>query len=304
MKLFLFFSSLFKSCFNLKFNFNFFNLHNQEVLKENQSLKDTIAELKEHNRLKDEFISTVSHELRAPLGNITLATQLLITKYEVLKSKYNLDRSSTCQQIENYLGILKTECYREIEIINDLLDLQRLEEDKLKVTISSINVKELLLLSYQPFLQKIKDKNISICLNLSSDLGCLYSDRSICERSLTEIFNNAVKYTPEGETIEVSAHWLEIENTNPNLFIRISNSGIEIPILERDKIFNRFYRVKGSSEYGTGLGLYLTQQSLKHISGNIYLSIIPDYCSLSKNPLETSFTLLLPSFINDNLLSQ
>lgn len=229
-----------------------------------------VAQLEEINQLKDNFLNTVSHELRTPLSNIMMAIQILQT-------------AITKEESQRYLEILQSECDRELELINDLLDLQRVE-----ATTSPLLTPEPLLLQYwlpsilESFSVRIKERNQTLKLNLPGDIPPLISDNASLARVFMELLNNACKYTPVGGEIILSvshqgkssvAEWktLSSELSSSFIILSISNS-TEIPADALPRIFDKFYRVPNADiwqQSGTGLGLTLVKKIVEQLQGTI-----------------------------------
>jgi PAS domain S-box-containing protein len=241
-----------------------------------QAAQAQVKELGRLHRLKDDFLNTVSHELRTPISNVKLAIQMLEI---ILKPMGILDpKSGTVSQ---YFQVLNEECEREINLINDLLNLSNLEAGVEPLILLSINLKSWLPHIIEPFIKETSDRQQNLYLNLPDQLPILTSDSACLERILTELLTNACKYTPPGEAIVVSAQIvaatqgsLIYPSPSPRslLQICITNTGIEIPPDEISRIFEKFYRVPNSDPWkysGTGLGLALTKKLAEYIGAAI-----------------------------------
>ena len=221
-----------------------------------QSATAQIEQLERLNQLKDDFLSTVSHELRTPIANMKMAIQMLKV-------------APTHEKHERYLDILQAECRRESEMINDLLDLQRLEvEFCSNLLLEEINLQEMLFKIVEPFYARAGQRQQTLELNLPVDLRILMSNRASLERIIAELINNACKYTAVGGDIIFSVCY---EPTQMATIFTISNSA-EIPQDQLPRIFDKFYRVPQGDRWqqgGTGLGLALVQKLVEQIQGNI-----------------------------------
>ena len=263
-----------------------------------QTAQQQVEELERLNRLKDDFLNTVSHELRSPMSNIKLATdmlEILLTQSGVIA----IDDSP----ISRYFQILKEECQRETSLINDLLDLARLDAGTEPVILSTIEPQIWIAHVTEIFIERMRSQNQQLQLNIAESLPAITTDLSNLERILTELLHNACKYTPAGETIAVSvqvaaqmpidaeAHRAKYEEgktsfklpihstadaslPTPALQICVTNTGVEIPESERDRIFEKFYRIPNNDPWrhgGTGLGLALVKKLVKRLAGCIVL---------------------------------
>ena len=227
-----------------------------------QAAQKQVEELERLNRLKDDFLSTVSHELRTPMSNIKMATQML----EVSLRPLGVFDSET-DPINRYFNILREEGQREIGLINDLLDLARLDAGVEPLALSTIAIAPFLAHLAEPFLERTRKQQQQLLMHLPETLPSLTTDRVYLERILTELLQNACKYTPSGETITLAAHM-----TATALEICVSNSGVVIPAIECDRVFDKFYRIPNNDPWkhgGTGLGLTLVQKLTECLGASI-----------------------------------
>jgi PAS domain S-box-containing protein len=225
-----------------------------------QAAQAQVAALEELNLLKDDFLSTVSHELRTPMSNMKMAI-------------YMLRSVSTADKQERYLNILQSECVREIELINDLLDLQRLEASSYRVTLEPLDLRTYLMELVEPFLSRTLDRQQTLVLELPPELPQIETDRSSLERVLAELLNNACKYTaPGGEVVlQVEVTPAGAPNAAAQVIFTVGNQA-EIPKSELSHVFDKFYRVPGNDRWkqgGTGLGLALVHRLVTQLNGTI-----------------------------------
>lgn len=220
------------------------------------------AEAERANRAKDEFLSTVSHELRTPMTNIKMAIQMLRVAQQP-------------EQRDRYLQILGRECDREIALINDLLDFQRLEAGAVVVELQSLRLQNWLPAIVEPFQERAQQRQQSLQLEIPEDLPPLLSIANGLERIVAELLNNACKYTPLGGAIAVRAKamdWTPALEMSNQIELTIQNSGCEIPESALAHIFEKFYRVPSHDPWqqgGTGLGLALVEKLVKLLNGTI-----------------------------------
>ncbi|MEX0269486.1 GAF domain-containing protein [Leptolyngbyaceae cyanobacterium UHCC 1019] len=250
-----------------------------------QKAQAQVEALETLNCLKDDFLSTVSHELRTPISNIKLATQMLEIN---LESQHLLDNPSS--PLGRYFQILKNECQREISLINDLLDLSRLETGADIPTWQTVDLATWILRLVQPFLERAHSQNQLFQLDLPPDLPPFITDSSRLERILSELLSNACKYTPTGETITLSVQLIQPKATalsqdtfqgtsamlsknqqilpastaygygaqsaiapaEPRWSFQITNSGVEISPEQLTHIFDKFYRIPNNDPWKHG----------------------------------------------------
>jgi PAS domain S-box-containing protein len=258
-----------------------------------QAAQAQVKELERLNHLKDDFLSTVSHELRTPVTSMRVALQLLgVTLNQELDLNQELQKPKTQQnRVARYYQVLHEECEREISLINDLLDLQRLDGGNHPITPQRINLPSWLTGVTNGFHERAQSRQQTLSIQLPKNVPPIVSDQASLERVFAELLNNACKYTPPGETITVSA----IANKDNEVQIIVANSGVEIPAAELTRVFDKFYRVPSSDPWkqgGTGLGLALVQKLLWHIGGQI---------EVRSKAGETAFTITLPLDITSTM---
>ncbi|MBW4695273.1 MAG: PAS domain S-box protein [Lyngbya sp. HA4199-MV5] len=258
------------------------------AIARSQQLEDQMAELQRLNQLKDDFLNTVSHELRTPLTNIKMAVRMLevaLNRADRALSTSDLDTNPTIR----YLQILNDQCERQTSLINDLLDLQRLNADAYAIDISTIYLQTWLPNLAANFQERALSQQQQLHLSLEPTLPPIMTDASSLNRMVSELLNNAVKYTPSGERISVAGQILEGLSPNvPMLQIQVCNSGVEIPATELSRIFDQFYRIPSADRWrqgGTGLGLTLVKKLLDRLGGSI---------QVTSTPLQTCFAIVLP----------
>jgi signal transduction histidine kinase/CHASE2 domain-containing sensor protein len=222
-----------------------------------KNLQQQMQELQQLSQMKDDFLSTVSHELRTPVTNMRMAIRLL-------------QQASAVEQRSRYLQILEDECNREISLINDLLDLQRLEASARTIHPETIYLQDWLPQLIEPFYQRVQARQQTLHFQMAPNLFSLLADRATLERVLVELLNNACKYTPPTGKIEI-----RVDAVFSHINFRVSNSGTEIPEAELSKIFEKFYRASNSDRWqqgGTGLGLALVKKLVERLGGTIQVS--------------------------------
>ncbi|HEY9818969.1 MAG TPA: PAS domain S-box protein [Candidatus Obscuribacterales bacterium] len=252
-----------------------------------QAAQTQVLALEKLNRLKDDFLSTVSHELRTPMSSIKMATDLLEMQLRQMGLLPHDSYSSTDPlahtPLARYVQILKDEEDREINLINDLLDLTRLDADIEPLVLTSLHLQDWLPHILEPFMVKARQQQQDLTLTLDPSLPLLITDLSHFQRILHELLTNACKYTPAGGTVNLS-----VRANLGILEIVVTNSGVEIPESERDRIFDRFYRIPSHDPWkhgGTGLGLALVQKLVNCLGGTI---------QVDSGDHQTWFTLRLP----------
>ncbi len=237
-----------------------------------QAAQTQVQELEKINRLKDEFLSTVSHELRTPLSNMRMAIQMLAIALNQQQeffgelAKPKLERS----KVALYFQILQEECEREISLIGDLLDLQKLDATAEPLSLETISLPEFLSKIVAAFQDRASQHKQLLTMDISEDLPPLLSNSSSLGRIVSELLNNACKYTPAREKITLSVNYQAAE-----IILTVTNSGVEIPPDQIPRIFDKFYRIPRTDPWeqgGTGLGLTLVQKLVTYLGGAIAVS--------------------------------
>ena len=251
------------------------------------------VELKRLNQLQDNFLSTVSYELRIPLSNIKMSIQMLSLALrrsdEADSDTEELHLSAPAySKVSRYLEVLRKECDRETKLVQDLLDLQQLDNDTISLLISAIDVAEWLSYVVKPFQKRFQEYSLSYVIDIESSLPALMCDQLSLSRIMVELLNNAYRYTPHGETICVHGFQKNLGHQGSFLHLEVINSGVEIPVEERSRVFNKFYRIVRldvRKQGGTGLGLALVQKLVTRLGGEI---------QLTGGGGKTIFTVILP----------
>ncbi|WP_026694980.1 ATP-binding protein [Peribacillus kribbensis] len=209
----------------------------------------------EIDKMKSEFVSTVSHELRTPLASVLGFTELL------------LNRTLKPERQKKYLTTIYQEAERLTSLINDFLDVQRME--------SGSQTYEMKYTEIDPILMKVIEHQkigissmIDIVLELDSvKKHAVFCDPGKIEQVFTNLLSNAVKYSPNGGRITVSVH-----QDLKKLVIEVKDEGLGIPEEAIDKLFQKFYRIDNSDRRkigGTGLGLAIVNEIVKAHRGEI-----------------------------------
>ena len=242
-----------------------------------------VEQLRELNELKDEFLSNMSDRLRYPLTNMRMALR-------------NLRRPEISTEHQaRYLDILEQECTKEINLINDLLTLQKLEGHQERPQFETIDLNTKIQETAKSFEKKLAEKSLSISLELPDEPVKLETEVESFDRILQELLTNTCKYSEHDSSVELKVS--QISETQANqIQIQVINVGRGISEEEAKFIFDKFRRGKGRWTPGTGLGLALVKSLMQHINGEITVeSTSIEYSELSK----ICFTLTLPQFSDD-----
>ena len=237
----------------------------RRVNKDLDGKVDELAQLNmrlyEMNRLKDDFLANMSHELRTPLNSIIGFSEVL-QGIEALNDKQK--RYAT--NIQKSGRVL-------LEMINDILDLAKLEAGKMEVRPSEFRIDTVVHAQCDLVRALAEDKNIDLLVEVDRNLPAVYQDQAKVQQILTNLLSNAIKFTPEGGRVDVFAG----HDSNGKLMLTVADTGVGIAAEDRDIIFEKF-RQSGSilgedglsREYsGTGLGLSILKELCKLLQGEI-----------------------------------
>lgn len=236
-----------------------------------------VKELERLNQLKDDFLSTISHELRTPIASMKMIIKLLMTFVDQGQTLMvgDLQLTTSGRKVVEYLQVLQEECDRELALVEDLLSLQHIEAGTYISQPTPIHLQDLLLHLIEPFETRVQNQQQILQVNLSPDLPILELDPLSFNRVITELLTNACKYTPAGETISISVSLTQDAQVIPPVSyiqLAVTNTGVEIASEELPRIFHKFYRIPNNDPWkhgGTGLGLSLVKRLVEHIGGAI-----------------------------------
>jgi len=243
------------------------------ALRDVTDRKRAEEELRETMEMKSQFISTVSHELRTPLTSMKEAVIIVLDE---VAGKINKDQ-------RHFLDIARRNIDRLARLIDDVLDFQKLNAGKMKFDMRENKIVAALEEAYTTMQPQVMKNGAELVLDLEAGLPPVLCDHDRIIQALTNLISNAIKFTPAGGRIVVSAH-----RRKEHLVLKVSDTGLGIPKEDLPKIFDRFYRVHrpGREIKGTGLGLAIVSRIVAGHGGRIEVE-----SELGKG---TTFTLLLP----------
>lgn len=221
-----------------------------------------ISKEAEIERMKNEFISTVSHELRTPLTSIKGYADLLVSK--------NAQVGKLNDMQQRFVRVIQSNANRLTELVNDILEISRIETGRIKLQFESLDVIRLIQDVAVSFEGQIVKKAMDLSLNLPGHLPEVYADKTRLTQILMNLIGNAWQYTAEGGQIEVSARLVGDEFVQ----IDVSDNGIGIPEEDLAHIFERFFRSERHEVQlvdGTGLGLSITKSFVEMLGGKIWV---------------------------------
>ena len=228
-----------------------------------QQSQQQIKELARLNIVKDDFLKTISHELRTPMSSIQLASETLES---LLEQEIGANKSATFTKV---LDIFRSACKKQNQLVDDLLTLCYIDAKKEVMTMQWIDFSLWLPQIVAPFEERIRSQKQQLVIEIARNFPQFKSDISSIKRTLTELLNNACKYTPAGETISIAAATI-----SEGIKISVSNTGVEIPIDEQERVFDKFYRIPHHDPWqfgGTGIGLALAKNLIELLDGKLEL---------------------------------
>jgi two-component system, NtrC family, sensor histidine kinase KinB len=233
-------------------------------------LKD-VTRLKEVERLKSEFVMAASHELRTPLTSLGMSVDLLLEN--VAQDLAEKDR--------DLLQAAHEEVHRMKALVNDLLDLSKIEAGKIELEFESVPVRTLFDHVQAVFKSQMDIKEISFTSELTGDLSRIRMDVNKITWVLTNLVSNALRYVRKGGHIQLLAHRI-----GPNVHLSVRDDGPGIPSEYQSKIFEKFVQMNGRDAGGTGLGLAICKEIVRAHGGTIWVE--------SPSGQGSTFTFTLP----------
>lgn len=209
------------------------------------------------DRIKNQFVSTVSHEFRNPLTSIVMAIELLLSGDQVELRGESL---ALAQAISD-------DAQRLTRLINHLLNYSRLKEGEIKMELQKVKVSEMVATAIGPLELQLRGKKITLSVIIPDDLPDVYVDATKATWILTNLVGNAIRYTPEGGEITISACLKE-----KKIFVSVCDSGSGIHPRYHEKIFEKYAQVEGNGvKGGAGLGLAIAKEIVEAHGGKIWV---------------------------------
>ena len=218
-----------------------------------------IAKMREVDKLKDEFVSIVSHELRTPLTSIRGSVQLVLDDQNAVGD----------QEHRTLLQIALNNCERLVRIINDILDVSKIESGNLVLRKKPAHVAELVRQSVDVVAPPARSAGVAISVRLPADIRPVMVDPDRIVQALVNLLSNAVKFAPANSTVTVN-----VSGTEHTITIAVSDQGEGIAPENLNRLFQKFQQVDSSSSRrkgGTGLGLAITKALVEQHGGRIFV---------------------------------
>ena len=240
--------------------------YSRRLEQQSRALEATTAELRRANerlreldRLKDDFVSTVSHELRTPLTSIRSFSEILLDNPTLEQ-----------QQRQEFLRIIVTESERLTRLINDMLDLAKIEAGKLEWHMQPVSASEVAREAAAAMGQLFRDRRVKLEVKLTDALSTTIADRDRLFQVIVNLLSNAVKFSPG----DVGLVALTVENETDGVRLSVADNGPGVAPNQREAIFERFRQVGDtltSKPEGSGLGLAISRMIIEHFGGRTWV---------------------------------
>ncbi|MFO7819688.1 MAG: ATP-binding protein [Halanaerobacter sp.] len=221
------------------------------------TLLEDITHLKEVDEMKSEFVSMVSHEFRTPLTSMNMGINMLLEE----------NAGSINEDQEELLQVAKEDCENLNELVDDLLDLSKIESGEIDLDFAEVAVEEIFSASIKPFIEQAKEQGVELVKEEVDDL-VVHADFNKITWVITNLIGNALRYTEEGDEIRLTA-----AKKGHKVHLSVADTGAGIPKEYQQKIFDKFVRVGDdqNSNTGTGLGLAIAQEMIEAHGGRIWV---------------------------------
>ena len=218
-----------------------------------------VTEQRKAEQLRKDFVANVSHELRTPLTNIRSYAETLADGHTDMPP----------EMVNNFLGVILNESDRMTHIVQDLLTLSRFDSGRSELNLIRFSFEKVVRDTYQAVLLDAQKHDHTITLRIAPGLPDILADRERIMQVMMNVVSNSIKYTPDGGSIVISAGKME-----GRVWFEVDDNGIGIPKADRDRIFERFYRVdkaRSRQSGGTGLGLSIAKEIVDSHHGALFL---------------------------------
>lgn len=223
-----------------------------------------LLNLRRLDRLKDQFLASVSHELRTPVTTIKAFSEILLNYREDPETQ------------KEFLTIINKESDRLVKLIEDLLDLAKIESGQAEWDIKQVNLPEVIQEAMERTMDSFREKRINISISVADGLPSILADRERLIQVFINLLSNAIKFTPEGGNVKIRGELLRGKrkgDASDFVKVAVSDTGIGIPQGDLKRIFDKFSQgwdgLTGKPS-GTGLGLSITKRIIEHFGGDIW----------------------------------
>jgi two-component system phosphate regulon sensor histidine kinase PhoR len=224
---------------------------------------ENVTELQRLRRIRSEFIDNLSHELRTPLANIRLLTEMLLD---------DLENEEVSTRVRERVATIDIETGHLVQMINELLDLSRIEQTSTQVRHDKVLLAPLVASSMRRLQTFAERQGVVLVELVPDDLPPIRGDEERLDQLLMNLLHNAVKFSPDGGTVTVTT-----DEHPDGVVISVTDHGVGIPRKDHARVFERFYKVDRARERGlggTGLGLAIARHIAEAHGGRIWLESV------------------------------
>jgi two-component system phosphate regulon sensor histidine kinase PhoR len=221
-----------------------------------------VTEMRRLETVRRDFVANVSHELRTPVASVRSAA-------ETLRMAIEHDPKAATQ----FIDIIERNGRRLGELINDLLDLSRIEAKEYRLKLENTDLRQLCEKTMAPFADRALSRNMRLAVEIPDGFPAVVVDQSAFDRILTNLVDNALKYCPDGEGV-----WVGAREVGKKIQVVVSDSGPGIDAKHLPRLFERFYRVDNGRSRdmgGTGLGLSIVKHLVEAMGGEVSVESLP-----------------------------
>ncbi|MGV8982272.1 sensor histidine kinase [Clostridium sp.] len=234
----------------------------EKIIKENQEKTRLLNQAIEYDKFRTDFFANISHELRTPINVILGTLQLMDLKFTELFNKN--DKKSKV-----YLKSMKQNCYRLVRLINNLIDVTKIDAGYFEIHLNNCNIVSIIEEITLSVAEYVENNGISLLFDTEMEEKIIACDKDKIERIMLNLISNAIKFTNPGGNIKVN-----IFERKHNVVVSVVDTGIGIPKEKQQSIFERFIRIDKSltrNREGSGIGLSLVKALVEMHGGKIFL---------------------------------
>jgi signal transduction histidine kinase len=234
------------------------------------SIIRSIEQIARANKIRSEFVTIASHQLKTPLSQMNWELELLLSRNQAGLSEKQLEIAKTIRQSQETMT----------RLVNDLLDVVRIDQGRMILSKEKVNLLEIIDAVVEDNRILAKSNNVEINVIKPDSLPEIIGDKKRIAVVVDNLLSNAVKYTDKKGSVEI-----KVEEKDRRVDVCIKDNGVGIPDNQQDKVFQKFFRSDNAVRYqteGTGLGLYISKNIIEHLGGKMWFKSIEgvgsDFC--------------------------
>ena len=238
------------------------------ILAVGSSIINLFEQVARINKMKSEFVSVASHQLRTPISAIKWSAELLLEKYNKGLSK---------KQISDVKNIFDLVCKMN-RLVSDLLDVTRIDQNRMIFRKKKFDFKKIVKETINESSILVKKRNIEVNASFKKELSLGFGDPDKIKLVVENLLSNAIKYTPSGGKVDI-----RLFEKDHFFVFEIKDTGVGIPEEQLKRVFEKFFRSDNAARYqteGTGLGLYIAKNIIEQSGGKIWFNSIEDIGSV------------------------